>query len=438
MAAPGEVTVIEPTATDMNGARRIKSPFFRWLVLVVLSGAMFGNYYVFDAMNPVGPLLERDLGFTQAQIGLLDSAYNVAALLVLLLGGVVIDRAGPKRAVLAFGVVTAGGGALIAVFPHFAGMVGGRFVLGLGAEPLIVAITTALARWFKAKELSFAMALNLTVGRLGSVAADNSQSWAASLFTSWRPPLLLAAAVAFLCIVAGVGYWALETYAERRYDLRPAGSTDRLVFADLVRFSRTYWWVVGLCVAFYATVFPFRRFANIFLTDSRGVSPETAGFLNGLLPLTAMIATPLFGLLADRIGRRGLLMAAGCLVLLPSFLILAHTRLPVTLPIAMIGLAFSLVPAVMWPAVAYLVEESRLGTAYALMTLCQQVAWALVSWGVGRVNDLAGATAHNPGGYAPGMWLFTLLSLLGLVFAWRLHRSEADDALQSARAGYPS
>ena len=33
---------------------------YRWLVLVFISLAMFGNYYVFDAMNPVGPLLEGD------------------------------------------------------------------------------------------------------------------------------------------------------------------------------------------------------------------------------------------------------------------------------------------------------------------------------------------------------------------------------------------
>ena len=67
---------------------------YRWLVLAFVSLAMFGNYYAFDALNPVGPLLESQLGFTQAQIGLLDSSYNVAALLVLLAGGVFIDRAG--------------------------------------------------------------------------------------------------------------------------------------------------------------------------------------------------------------------------------------------------------------------------------------------------------------------------------------------------------
>ena len=35
-------------------------------------------------------------------------------------------------------------------------MLVGRFLLGLGAEPLIVAVTTALAKWFKGRELSFA------------------------------------------------------------------------------------------------------------------------------------------------------------------------------------------------------------------------------------------------------------------------------------------
>ena len=407
-------------SSDRSGPTRA----YRWLVLAFVSLGMFANYYVFDAMNPVGPLLESQLGFSQAQIGLLDSAYNVAALLVLLLGGVLIDRAGTKRAVLLFGAVAAAGGLLIALSPRFPGMMAGRFLLGLGSEPLIVAVTTVLARWFKGKELSFAMAMNLTIARLGSVAADNSRSWAAGLFNSWQPPLLLAASIGGLCIVSGVIYALLERNAERRWSLGSGGGADKLVLSDLVKFGRGYWWVVGLCVTFYSAVFPFRRFANIFFTDARGVSPETAGFLNGLLPLTAMVATPLFGLLADRIGKRALLMAVGSVLLLPVFLLLAYTRLPIGVPVAMMGIAFSLIPAVMWPSVAYLVEESKLGTAYALMTLCQQVGWAVVSWAIGGLNDLFHASAQNAGGYAPGMWLFSTLGFFGLFFSWRLHRSE--------------
>jgi MFS family permease len=405
---------------------------YRWIVLLAISLAMMANYYVFDALNPVGPLLESQLGFTQAQIGLLDSAYNVAALLVLLAGGVIIDRAGTKRAMVGFGIVTALGGLLIAASPGgYQGMVAGRFVLGLGAEPLIVAITTALAKWFKGKELAFAMGLNLTLGRLGSVAADNSRNFAGGLFTSWQPPLLLAAGVGAICIAAGLLYVFLERRAEDRYALGRASETDRLVFSDLLKFGSAYWWTVGLCVTFYSAIFPFRRFANIFFTDARGVSPETAAWLNGLLPLTAMVATPLFGLLADRIGRRALMMAIGSALFMPTFWLLAHTTLPIYVPVAMLGIAFSLVPAVMWPNVAYIVEERRLGTGLALMTLCQQIGWASMAWALGTVNDAAGASAANPAGYQPGMWLLSALSVLGLFFAamlWRHERAAAPSA----------
>ncbi len=398
---------------------------YRWLVLAFVSLAMFGNYYIFDAMNPVGPFLESQLKFRQSQIGLLDSAYNVAALIILLLGGIIIDRAGTKRAMVLFGIITALGGLLIALAPGlYWGMMAGRFVLGLGAEPLIVAITTALAKWFKGKELSLAMGLNLTIARLGSVAADNSRSWAGGLFTSWQPPLFLAAGIGAVCIVSGLLYAWFERRAERQYSLGRGGAVDKLVFADLVRFGLKYWWIVGLCVTFYSVVFPFRRFANIFFQQARGLSPEKAAFLNGLLPLTAMVATPLFGILADKIGKRALLMAIGSCLLLPTFLLLAYTDLPVGIPVAFLGAAFSLVPAVMWPAVTYLVHETRLGTAYALMTFCQQIGWASTSWGLGRLNDTFKASAANPAGFNPGLLLLSGLGLAGLVFSWLLWRTE--------------
>ncbi|HYN43885.1 MAG TPA: MFS transporter, partial [Thermoanaerobaculia bacterium] len=288
--------------------RPLPPAFYRWLVLLSCSVAMFGNYYVFDALYPVTPLLEKAFGFTGAQVGLLDTAYNVAALLTLIAGGVLIDRIGVAASAVIFGAIGAVGSIAIAVLPAllpgspWAGMMIGRFLLGIGSELFIVAATTVVGRWFKGKEISFALAIQLLIARLGSWAADNSPDFAKSLFGSWQPPLLLAACLGLLWLVFAIVYAGLERRATKAYAVSRPGATDKLVWSDLVRFDLGYWWVVGLCVAFYATIFPFRTFANLYFIEAKGLSPEAAGNLKSILPLLSMIGMPLFGLLADKIG----------------------------------------------------------------------------------------------------------------------------------------
>jgi hypothetical protein len=101
-------------------------------------------------------------------------------------------------------------------------------------------------------------------------------------------------------------------------------------------------------------------------------------------------------------------------------------QVPLTLlvVILLLGGVFSLIPAVMWPSVAYIVDGRRLGSAYALMTFCQQAGWAIVPLIVGALNDFSSAGPENPGGYAPGMWFYTSLAALGLFFSWLLWRTE--------------
>ena len=397
---------------------------YRWIVLVALSLAMFGNYYPYDAVAPVADLLASQLGFTDEQIGSLYSVYSVAAVVVLLAGGYVIDRYGTKLSLFAFGVICLVAGIVTALSPDIRVMLVGRFLLGVGSEPLIVAVTTALAKWFKGKELSFAFGLNLTIARLGSVAADNSPTWAGRLYGDWQSPLVLAAVISALCVVGAAANWLLEKRAERNYHLGEQEATDKLVLRDLYQFDRAYWYIVGLCVVFYSAIFPFRAFAIKYFIEAHGATREAAGFLNSVLPLSAMVATPLFGLFVDRIGRRALLMTFAALLLLPSFLVLGYTTISLFVPVAMLGISFSLIPAVMWPSVAYIVPQRRLGSAYALMTLCQQLGVAAVPWLIGRANDALGAGPANPGGYSGMIWILTALASAGLLFAFLLWRTE--------------
>ncbi len=431
---------------EMQGSRPEPPATYRWIVLLFLSLAMAGNYYVYDSIAPVADLLSSQLGYSDTQIGWLYSIYSVSAIATLLLGGVLVDRVGVRKAGLAFALLCLLGAAITASSGSYTAMLAGRFVLGLGAESLIVAVTTALAKWFRGKELGFAFGVNLLVARLASVAADNSPTWAQAVYQTWRGPLAIAVVAGAIGVIGAAVYWLLEARAERVYTLGTAGEADRLVVADLFRFTRSYWLIVGLCLVFYSAVFPFRSFAVKFFIEAHGATRELGGFLNSVLPMSAMIATPLFGLLVDRVGRRALFMLAGSVLLVPAFVLLVPglgLAPSLYLPIALLGIAFSLIPAVMWPSVTYVVEPHRLGTAYALMTLLQQVGVLALNWGIGAANDASGASAQNPGGYAPGMWLFSVMGVAGVVCALLLRRAETGPGAHgletiTVKSGHPA
>ena len=397
------------------------SPAYRWLVLFVISLAMFANYYVYDSIAPIADMLKSDLGYTDENIGSLYSIYSIAAVLVLIAGGIFIDRYGTVKSTIIFGSLCTIAAIINALTDQFWVMMVARFTLGLGAEPLIVAVTTALAKWFKGRELGFAFGINLTIARLGSFAADWSPTWAEWAYNSWQMPLVIAAVIGTLCVFSPIGYGAMESQAKRRWGLGKAGETDKFKMSDIFNFSPSFWFVVLLCVTFYSAIFPFRTFAIKFFIEAWDMTRASAGQANSVMIFASMIATPLFGLLVDKVGRRSHLMILGAFLLMPVYVLLAYKLLPFGVPIAMLGIAFSLVPAVMWPSVAYIVEERRLGTAYAVMTLIQQIGVAGMNWLIGKVNDVQGAGIDNPGGYAMGMWIFSILGFLALAFAIALN-----------------
>jgi MFS family permease len=398
--------------------------WYRWIVLVLISVAMFGNYYIYDSISPLADVLKAQLGFSDTNIGLLNAIYSFPNIVMVLIGGMIIDRIGTRKSTFLFALLCFVGAAVTVSSGLLEVMAAGRLIFGLGAESLIVAVTTAIAKWFRGKELSFAFGVNLTIARLGSFAALNSPSWAGSLFSDWRLPLLISVAAGVISVAGTVLYWIMESGAQRKYNLGSGGETDKVVFSELFRFGRSYWYIVALCITFYSAMFPFQTFAVKFFMEAHGTTRELGGFFSSMLTLFAMIATPLFGLLVDRVGKRALFMVFGSFLIIPVYLMMAYTGVTLYVPMAMMGVAFSLIPAVMWPSVAYIVGQERLGTAFGLMTMIQNIGLFGFNLLIGWANDFSGASAENPGGYALGMWIFSSLGFLAMLFAFLLRRNE--------------
>ncbi len=411
----------------MTVNRPLPPGWLRWTILALTSFAMFGNYYVYDSIGPVADALQKGLGFSDTQLGVLNAIYSFPNIVMVLIGGVIVDRFGARRAIVVFTGFCVLGAFLTAVTGNFYVMAAGRLLFGLGAESMIVAITTALGQWFAGSMLGFAFGLNLSLARAGSYAADLSPSFAKDLYArGWQPPLWLAFGLMAVSLLLALAYFLMDRYAEKNYSLAHAKPAERIVWGDLFRFNLSYWWVVALCVTFYSVILPFRSTFSIkFFQHSFGLSLEEASVMNSHVFFAAIFATPVFGWVADRLGRRALFMVFGSLLLPVCFVLLSgssHSNL--VLATVLFGISFSLVPAVMWPAVPLLVEERRLGTAYGLMTMLQNIGLTFCNLGAGWINDRSHAGADNPAGYSSMLWFFGLLSCAALVFAVLLRLRE--------------
>ena len=399
------------------------TPLYRWIVLVFISLAMFGNYYVYDAISPLADLLKSQLHFSDKNIGLLNAIYSIPNIIMVLIGGLIIDRIGTKKSSFIFSFLCMLG-AFVTAFSggNFLTMVAGRLIFGLGAESLIVAITTILAKWFKGKELSFAFGINLSIARLGSIAAINSPTWAKSFYSTWKTPLIITTIAAVISVLAVILYIVMEVEAKKRYTLGAEEKQDKIVLKEIFSFKPSFWYITLLCVTFYSAMFPFQTFAVKFFMEHHGLTRPAASFASSIINIASMIGTPLFGLFIDNKGKRASLMIIGSLMIVPIYLLMVYTQIyPLILTFVM-GLAFSLVPAAMWPSIALIVEEKKLGTAYGLMTMIQNAGLAGYNLLIGWANDIS--TTNGITDYSLGMWFFSITGFVGLFFAIMLRRQE--------------
>jgi MFS family permease len=412
-------------------------PIYRFTNLLFIASLTFGSYFAYDIIGAIAPSLIEGLNASRATVGAFNTMYSVAAILVLLFAGVLIDRLGTRKASIIFSAFVFVGAAIVWQAKSIPLMFVGRFIFGAGAEPLVVAQSAMLARWFKNKELALSFGVALTVSRLGSLFALNNGELITKFFGSFRNALLAAVGACAISLVGNLFYIIMDKRGEKALNLRDESAGDKIVFKDIKEFKPTFWYVTFLCLTFYAAVFPFQSLSTDFFHTKWGIaltSPSPGGFLaqvfNNFLHITStaggvtsiiifasMILAPFAGRLVDRVGKRATFMIAGSLLMIPCHLAMGLTRIYPVYPMILLGFAFVLVPAAMWPSVPLIVRSDRVGTAFGLMTAIQNI-------GLGLFPLLNGLLRDRTGDYVASQVMFASLGLVGLVFALLLKRAD--------------
>ncbi len=401
-----------------------------WVILALVSAALFGNYYVYDSIGPVAELLQTQRGFSDTQIGMLNAIYSLPNVVLVLVGGVLSDRFGAGRVTMWTAGICLAGAALTAWGPGYEWMAAGRLLFGIGAETFNISTLAAVVPYFAGRHLAFAIGMTLAIGRMGSYAADMSPEWFAGAYASgWQAPMVIAVLFAASSFVASVVYW----WVDKGTGVTAPPAAEKFVARDLLRFGTAYWFLLILCVLFYAVILAFRSTFSIkYFQHAHGLTLAAAGAMNSYVFLAAIFATPAFGWLSDRIGRYAPLLAFGAFLLPVSIAIMAATDWSLWVATALVGVSYSLVPAVMWPLASKLVAPEKIGTALGLMFVVQNAGIAGANLVAGWLNDRAGASAANPAGYLPMMWFFGVASAAGFVFSvllWRVAGRKEQEAI---------
>jgi MFS family permease len=393
----------------------------RWLAMVLVSGLMFGTYWFQDFMGGLKPLMESQLGFSSSDFGFVIGMTTIANVFgMIIVGGMILDKWGIRVAGLLFGAIAAIGAFITAA--GSAGLLGtdksavmwtmvaGRILFGVGLEVVCVVVTRTIVKWFKGKELALAMGVNMGFGRLGSAigVGFSSEIGGGSVSAS----VFFSASVIGFALVMFLAYLMMDVKLDRQLSEGASFEEEEpFRLSDLLKLvtNPSFVAITLLCVAFYSAVFPFIQYAPDLLINKFGFTlslPDLthatffeklqAWFTNGpkvtsLIPIGTILFTPVFGSIIDKKGKAATLMVLGSLLL-----IFAHLALSVFDNVILgyaglvaLGVAFSLVPASMWPSVAKIVPENRLGTAYATMFTVQNWGLAAFFWGIGKVLDLS-------------------------------------------------
>lgn len=342
--------------------------------------------YALRAVNAViAPALMADIGLSNADLGLLSSAYFISFACIQLPLGNWLDRYGPRRIEAALLLCAALGAAVFASSTTLLGLWLGRALIGVGVSACLMAAFKAYRLWFAPERQSQLASWMLVAGTSGALSATVPVTLALPLI-GWRGVFWIVAAL--LLLVAGAIFFLLR---EVEADFLARAPQHGPAVADGYRriFRSAYFWRMGFVgLANHGVFFALQTlWAGPWLMTVLGqTQAQTSAFLF-VFNLVLMLAYLAQGALAPRLNARRTverMMALGLAgMLLAQLAILFSSSALPWLALALCVPVTTLVQSQV--ALAFAPEfAGRINSAYNLMLFIGAFA---AQWGIGLLID---------------------------------------------------
>jgi predicted MFS family arabinose efflux permease len=395
--------------------------------LLPFAAAYFMSYLLRAVNAVVAPDLVRDLSLTPAELGLLTAAYLGAFALFQLPLGVLLDRYGPRKVQAALLGLAALGCLAFAFAEDFLSLFAARALIGLGFSAGLMASYKSSATWVPIERRALANTAIMSFGAMGLVVATEPTQYLAALI-GWRNAFVVFAG---LILLAALFILAAAPRKDTVGEPAPLGRQ----FAEMLAILKTplFWRLaplLGLTAGVQIGVQTL--WAGPWLRDVMGLTREEVGRHLLLMAVAFMVGIFSVGLIADRLGRRGIgpihVMLGFNLLYLAAQLVIVLRIEGLMFPAWLAVAAFGQVAILAFPWFAARIGRELAGRANASINFTMFVVAFAAQYLVGLIIGLfpATATGYSPEGYSWALGMFLVAQVLALL--WYLAASPHKDA----------
>ncbi|MFJ9038673.1 MFS transporter [Streptomyces sp. NPDC102406] len=327
----------------------------RYAILAMLFVVTTINYADRSTLSIAGDTMQKDLGISSGELGVLFSAFSWSYLIAQIPGGWLLDRFGSKRvygvAIFLWSVFTMAQGAI----GFFAGaavvlLFVLRFVVGFAEAPSFPGNSRIVAAWFPTKERGFASALFNSAQYFATVAFAPLMGWLVTALGWEHVFTVIGGAGVVLALI-----WTRVIHPPRSHPRMTAAELDHIgaggALIDMdspagpagpagpaaserdggLRHLKTLLsnrnmlgifigqYFINTITWFFLTWFP------VYLVQERGMSILEAGFVASLPALCGFTGGVLGGYLSDLLARRGVSLTRARKIPIVTGLLLSTT-----------------------------------------------------------------------------------------------------------------
>lgn len=420
---------------------------YRVVIALLLFCAGMLNYLDRAALSVMAPLVKKDLGINDAQMGILFSCFFIGYCLFCFLGGWGADRFGPRRVYAWAATIWSlfcGATALVTGFGHLLIV---RMLFGIGEGPMGTTTNKSIANWFPRQEVGRAVGFTNAGQPLGAAIAAPIVGLVGLNF-GWRIAFVVIAALGFVWVASWLLLFRDKPEQHPRVSReesqlimqqRPASQTASTPQQDQHSLWRYVFSlpVLGVASAFFCfnyIQYFFLSWLPSYLTDFQHLDIKSMSII-GILPwLGATVGFLGGGVVCDMLYRRtqnfllsrklvifvGLAVAALCVLLTAWSQSLAGAVTLITLA----SVFAYMTPQACWSLLQDIVPAGRIGTAGGFVHLLANLA-GILSPGI------TGFLIQYGGGYHTAFVLASVLALAGMLLLALLVRQKGVNTLRA-------